>query len=85
MLQDLITILLIIASAGYLIFNVYRMIWPVKKRMHVGCAGCKGCEITGISHPRSYTSGRESGPVGVINRMWVKPDSVSAGWADRLQ
>jgi hypothetical protein len=44
MIQDLLTYLLIAAATAYILFGLYRMIFPSKKYRSLGCPGCSGCD-----------------------------------------
>jgi len=43
MIQDIFTYTFIAASAGYVLFSTYRIVFPVKKHNALHCAGCAGC------------------------------------------
>ena len=43
MVQDLLTYLLIASATAYILFSLYRMIYPSKKSQSMGCPGCSGC------------------------------------------
>jgi hypothetical protein len=45
MIQDMITYLLISASAGYVLYSLYRMALPSKKGNAIHCEGCTGCQF----------------------------------------
>jgi hypothetical protein len=45
MIQDILTLSIITASAGYAIYNLIGLILPVKKNKAPHCAGCAGCDI----------------------------------------
>lgn len=46
MIQDIITYVIIAASAGYVIYNIYTMIFPSKKNpAQSPCGGCAGCQV----------------------------------------
>jgi hypothetical protein len=45
MVQDIITYTLITASASYLLFGMFRIVFPLKKSNALHCKGCKGCNI----------------------------------------
>ncbi len=40
MIQDLLTYLLIASATAYILFSLYRMIYPSKKSQVMGCPGC---------------------------------------------
>jgi hypothetical protein len=42
MIQDLLTYLLIASATAYILFSLYRMIYPSKKSQAMGCPGCAG-------------------------------------------
>jgi hypothetical protein len=42
MIQDLLTYLLIASATAYILFSLYRMIYPSKKNQAMGCPGCSG-------------------------------------------
>ena len=44
MIQDLLTYLLIASATAYILFGIYRMIYPSKKYRSLGCPGCSGCD-----------------------------------------
>jgi len=45
MIQNLLTYLLIASAAAYILFSLYRMIFPSKNGKARGCPGCSGgCE-----------------------------------------
>jgi hypothetical protein len=46
MIQDIITYTLIATASGYTLYNIFRMVIPVKKTNASYCAGCAGCNIT---------------------------------------
>ena len=96
MIQDLLTYLLIASATVYILFSLYRMIYPSKKGQAMGCPGCSGCdhpastilsETTSakISRPRSYSSGSGSVPGAGADRVWVPRDFASSDLANRLQ
>jgi len=45
MIQNIITYLLIAVSAGYVLFSLYRIVFPLKKNNTQHCAGCAGCHL----------------------------------------
>jgi hypothetical protein len=95
MIQDLLTYLLIASATAYMLFSLYRMIYPSKKGQAVGCAGCSGCShditqvknkaIVKILRSRSYSSGSGSAPAGAAGKAWVPRDFASSDLANRLQ
>jgi hypothetical protein len=88
MIQDLLTCLLIASATAYLLFSLYRMIFPSKKSQSMGCPGCSGCDEKAhskISRPRSYSSGSESVPAAGEDRVWVPQDFAASDLANRLQ
>jgi hypothetical protein len=90
MIQDVLTYLLIASATAYILFGLYRMVFPSKKYRSAGCPGCSGCDHTTspgvkISHPRSYSSDSGSAPAGAADKEWVPRDFASSGLADRLQ
>ena len=94
MVQDVLTSLLIASATAYILFSLFRMIYPSKKGQAMGCPGCSGCDDKGsvkdqtesrISRPRSYSSGSGSVPAGVAGKEWVPRDFASSDLANRLQ
>ena len=95
MIQDLLTYLVIASATAYIIFSLYRMIYPSKKGQTMGCPGCSGrCkhevetsekDASKILHPRSYSSGSGSVPASGADKVWVPWDFVSSDLANRLQ
>jgi len=90
MIQDLLTYLLIASASAYILFSLYRMIYPSKKGQAMGCPGCSGCDnkvetSAKISRPRSYSSGSGSVPGDGADRAWVPRDFASSDLANRLQ
>lgn len=88
MIQDLLTYLLIASATAYILFSLYRMIFPSKKSRSMGCPGCSGCNDkvpVKISHPRSYSSGSGSVPAAGADKVWVPRDFASSDLANRLQ
>ena len=44
MVQDIITAAMVMASAGYMVYNLYAMVFLSKKKLTSRCTGCAGCE-----------------------------------------
>jgi hypothetical protein len=92
MIQDLLTYLLIAAATAYILFGLYRMIFPSKKYRSLGCPGCSGCShdiskgvTSKILRSRSYSSGSGSVPAAGAGKVWVPRDFASSDLAGRLQ
>jgi len=45
MIQDIITSVIIAASAGYTVYNIYGMVFRIKAKKLHHCAGCAGCNL----------------------------------------
>jgi hypothetical protein len=45
MIQDIITYMLIGASTGYVLFSLYRIVFPAKKHNALHCSECAGCGL----------------------------------------
>ena len=43
MIQDIITYVLISGSAIYVLFNIYRLVFPARGKSTAHCSGCEGC------------------------------------------
>lgn len=95
MIQDVLTYLLIASATAYILFSLYRLIYPPKNAIGVGCPGCGGgCKHENsntekapskISLPLSYSSDSGSVPDVAVNKGWVPRDFASSDLANRLQ
>jgi hypothetical protein len=58
MFQDIITYFSVAASAFYVLFSFYRILFPGKqKSMTVACEGCSGCELKNQKGVVSHCNG----------------------------
>jgi hypothetical protein len=86
MVQDIITYFLIASATAYILFSLYRMIYPSKNVTGAGCPGCGGCSANSKILPRrSYSSGSGSVPAAGAGKGWVPRDFASADLANRQQ
>jgi hypothetical protein len=66
MIQDLLTYLLIASATAYILYSLYRMIYPSKKSGSLGCPGCSGCDhksespVTGLKSVSAFTAEKVS-------------------------
>ena len=82
MVQDLLTYLLIASATAYILFSLYRMIYPSKKGQTVGCAGCSGCSHDISQVKNNAETGFKPVSTSVPNQASVKilhPRSYSSG------
>jgi hypothetical protein len=57
MIQDLLTYLLIASATAYILFSLYRMIYPSKKSQSMSCPGCSGCNHDNIPEKNNVEMG----------------------------
>jgi hypothetical protein len=82
MIQDLLTYLLIASATAYILFGLYRMIYPSKKGQTVGCPGCSGCSHDIAPGKNIVETGLKRVSTSVPNKEIVKishPRSYSSG------
>jgi hypothetical protein len=78
MIQDLLTYLMIASATAYILFSLFRMIFPSKKGQTVGCPGCSGCDHRAETSERGFKS--ISTPVlGKGSSKILRPRSYSSG------
>jgi hypothetical protein len=77
MIQDLLTYLLIASATAYILFSLYRLIYPSKNITGVACPGCAGnCE------KKTPDKGLQPGCTSIPNQTTAKtshPRSYSSG------
>jgi hypothetical protein len=94
MIQDTITWILIACCTGYIVYGLYRLVYPSKNGQPAGCPGCGGCEgknvqpdskstPSGISHRRFYSSDPVSVPGALKGRQTAPLDFAAGDWANR--
>jgi len=83
MIQDLLTYLLIASATAYILFSLYRMIFPSKKSRSMGCPGCAGgCSSNNNRNMDTLETGLKpvSAPVSVKESSKIShPRSYSSG------
>jgi hypothetical protein len=84
MIQEVLTIILIAAAAGYVLYSFYRIVVDTMNRNQAGCPGCTAC-ATKTSPPRSYSSGSGSVTACGASKVSVPQDSAFSGLEGRLQ
>ncbi len=72
MIQDLLTYLLIASATAYILFRLYRMIYPSDKGRAGGCAGCSGCSHDIDPGKTHAETGFKPIPASVPNKDIVK-------------
>jgi hypothetical protein len=93
MIQDLLTYLLIASATAYILFSLYRMIYPSKKSQSMSCPGCSGCSHdttqvknnveTGFKPVSTYVSEKESSKISHPRSYSSDSGSVPAAGADK--
>ena len=96
MIQDLLTYLLIASATAYILFSLYRMIYPSKKGQALGCPGCAGgCSPsnsnnnmktleTGFKPVSTYVSENSSPKISHPRSYSSGSGSVPAAGADKV-
>jgi hypothetical protein len=83
MIQDLLTYLLIASAMAYILFSLYRMIFPSKNARAMGCPGCAGgCAPEKINHMKTAETGLKPVSTTVPYQAHIKishPRSYSSG------
>ncbi len=94
MIQDVLTYLLIASATAYILYSLFRLIYPSKNAMGAGCPGCGGgCSHegnkkdtveTGYKPVSTYIPGKNSSKILPPRSYSSGSGYVPAGGADKM-